>query len=287
MSSLVSFVVFGALALGIGIFVYVVASFALMRAHVEARPFRHELRAALEETYWATLTQPLLPLWYLFGRRMGGHDGGDGKVVPVIFVHGYFQNRVGFLGLARTLSRRHGAPLYGFNYPWTDEVPRNAARLDRFIEEVCKERGCDKVDLVCHSLGGVVALEYMHEHMQRTGGARVRRCVTVASPHAGVAYKGPIIGSIRSQLRRGCAFFQDRAGRRIGVPCLSIYSTHDNVVHPPMTSALNANGGRDLVIEGKAHLSLLFTPRVHDEIVGFLSAESVETGALPQLDVAI
>src|SRR4051812_32208095 len=129
-------VVWSALALAIGIFGYVVGSFFIMRPHTDPRPFRHALRAALRETFWVILTQPLLPLWYVVGYRMGRGTSGE---TPVIFVHGYFQNRVDFLGLARALAREHDAPLFGFNYPWTDLVPNNAQRLARFVEQVCAE----------------------------------------------------------------------------------------------------------------------------------------------------
>ena len=268
------------LAFGAGVLVYVVASFALMRAHTAGRPLRSTLRAALTESAWAILTQPLLPLWYVLGRRMGG-PRGRGHGVPVVFVHGYFQNRVCFLGLAHALQRRRPVPLYGFNYPWTDLVDRNAGRLARFVEQVCVECDVPQVDLVCHSLGGVVAVDYVHE----AGAARVRRLVTIASPHAGVAWRGPIPGTIGSQLRRGCAYLRDREGRRIAIPCLSIYSTHDNVVHPPLTSALTSRGGRDLMVDDVGHLSILFSPRVHNEVVGFLDAATPATdaGSLPPL----
>ncbi|WP_218275531.1 hypothetical protein, partial [Pseudomonas sp. MPR-R3A] len=92
---------------------------------------------------------------------------------------------------------------------------------------VCRERGVERVDLVCHSLGGVVATEYL-----RHGGARVRRCVTIASPHAGVAWRGPIIGACADELRAGSDHALARAEHALPVPCLSIFSTHDNVVHP-------------------------------------------------------
>ncbi len=264
------------LVFGLGVLVYVVASFALMRAHTKARPFRTALKAALRESYWAILTQPLLPLWYLFGRRMGG-PRGPGHGVPVVFVHGYFQNRVCFLGLARALSSRHRVPLYGFNYPWTDVVANNAERLARFVDQVCAECNVSQVDLVCHSLGGVVAIDYIHE----AGAGHVRRCVTVASPHAGVAWRGPIPGTVGGQLRQGCAFLRDRAGRKLPVPCLSIYSTHDNIVHPPLTSALAARGGADRVIDDVGHLSILFSREVANEVTAFLSAASVDASSLP------
>ena len=76
------------------------------------------------------------------------------------------------------------------------EYGREAGVTARFVEAVCAETGAAQVDLVCHSLGGVVALEYIHD----AGAKRVRRCVTVASPHAGVAWKGPILGTVASDV---------------------------------------------------------------------------------------
>jgi pimeloyl-ACP methyl ester carboxylesterase len=223
------------------------------------------VRAGAHEAIFAFLTQPLLPLFYLIGRRMGGGASG----VPVILIHGYSQNRVDFLGLARALSRAGAGPLYGFNYPWFATVHSNAERLERFVEEVCAERGATKVDLVCHSLGGLVAMEYV-----RTGGeARVRKIVTIASPHAGVVWKGPIVGTCAPQLRAGSAFLAQHGAHAIGVPCLSISSTHDNIVHPASTSALAHRGGRDIVFEGPSHLAILFSRATADAVVAFVCAD--------------
>jgi pimeloyl-ACP methyl ester carboxylesterase len=248
--------------LALGVMVYVAVSYGLMRAHTDARPFGASLRAAAREVAWAIATQPLLPLYYFVGRKMGGRSGG----VPVVFVHGYMQNRVDFVRLARALGRAGAGPLYGFNYPWFGDVAKNAARLERFVQEVCVETGAREIDLVCHSLGGLVATEMLRS----SGSARVRRCATIASPHAGVAWRGPILGACAAQLRRGCAFMQTHDGHALPVPCLSVYSTHDNVVHPPATSTLVHRGGRDHVVRGVGHLSILFSSEVADAITSFV-----------------
>ena len=250
-----------------GIFVYVAVSFVAMRAYVAPRPFGVSLRAVLRETWLVILTQPLVPIYYVRGHRMGGDGPGD----PIVFVHGYFQNRANFIGLARALRAANIAPTFGFNYPWTARVERNTARLARFVERVCKETGREYVTLVAHSLGGLVSLEYMHTP---EGSQRVRRCVTIASPHAGVTWRGFILGEVGAQMREGCEFLLDRAGRTIKVPTLSIFSTHDNIVHPPRTSELVARGGRDLTIEGAGHLTILFDPAVIRAVVEFLREAS-------------
>ncbi|HEY8041605.1 MAG TPA: alpha/beta fold hydrolase [Polyangiaceae bacterium] len=255
--------VLAVLPLAIGILVYVAASFALMRRHVERRPTRLHLREALREVAWAALTQPLLPLFYVLGRRLARGSG-----TPIVVIHGYTQNRVDFLAIARALSRSGLGPVYGFNYPWFARIHGNARRLARFVEEVRRETGADRVDLVAHSLGGLVALDYMHE----AGLDRVRRLVTIASPHAGVAWRGPIVGACGPEMREGGDFLRERVLRAVPPTCLSIYSSHDNVVHPPRTSRLAARGGRDHEVPHLAHLSILFHPEVARAVVGFLSA---------------
>jgi len=264
-------------ALGIG--GYALGSFLLMGRHTTARKLGASLRELVREVWIAGWTQPLLPLFYLVGRRMDSlllRSASEGlaaaKRTPIVFVHGYMQNRVGFLGLARALASRGLSPLYGFNYPWFASLTSNAARLDAFIERVCAETGSPKVDLVCHSMGGLVAMEMMRDEARRDR-LKVRRCVTIATPHAGVAWKGPIFGVGATSMRKGSKLLEAHAGHKLTVPTLSVYSTHDNIVHPKQSSSLALRGGRDVEVEGLAHLAILFAPKVADHVAEFLTAD--------------
>jgi triacylglycerol lipase len=257
----------GLFALFVGIGIYVFGSFLLMGRHVGARKFGLSFRELLRELWIAVLTQPILPLFYLFGRRLArGKPGG----VPIVFVHGYMQNRVGFLGLVRALARKGLGPMFGFNYPWFASIASNAQRLERFLEAVCKETGSGAVDLVCHSMGGLIAMELMaNEARQET--LKVRRCVTIATPHAGVMWRGPLLGFGATSLRRGSKLLEAHAGVKLKVPCLSVFSSHDNVVHPKESSSLVLRGGRDVEVEGLAHLAILFSPKVAEHVASFLA----------------
>ncbi len=246
-----------------GVLVYVTVSYAHLQAHAPARPRWATLREIAREIGWALLVQPLLPIHYLWGRRMGGSAGKR----PIVLVHGYMQNRVDFLAIARALARGGAGPLYGFNYAWWRDVDDSASRLGRFVEAVRAETGCTELDLVCHSLGGLVAMAYV----TAGGGPRVRRVVTIASPHGGVAWRGPIPGQSAPHLRADDEL-RLRALRRLPVPTLSIYSTHDNVVHPAETSSVAARGGTDLVVEAPGHLTILFSREVQSAVRDFLLA---------------
>lgn len=252
-------------AYAVGTFVYVAASYFFSRAHSERRSLGATLREITREAAWALLIQPLLPLFYLIGRRLAG---GQGR--PIVFVHGYFQNRINFVYLARALCKRNLGPLYGFNYVWINDLPTIARSLRAFIESVRAETGAERVDLVCHSMGGLVAAQYLaHEG----GRPHVRRCVTIATPHKGVAYRGPIIGRAHAALRKGHGI-----ERLPELPFLSVYSTHDNVVFPA-TSAHLAEG-RNVVLPGIGHLAILFVPATADAVAAFLEAPDAPAEAV-------
>jgi pimeloyl-ACP methyl ester carboxylesterase len=286
----------------VGIAAYAFGSFLLMARHVGARQLRPSLRELSREVLVAALTQPMLPLFYLVGYRMDAFFARRGKEglarvaaeagagrdvpsdaqaiataeaagrtgdVPIVFVHGYMQNRVGFLGLARALAARGVGPMFGFNYPWFASLASNAERLDRFVGKICDETGAAAVDLVCHSMGGLVAMEMMRDEARHEA-LKVRRCVTIATPHAGVMWRGPLLGVGATSLRRGSKLLEAHAGAKLSVPTLSVYSTHDNVVHPKESSSLALRGGRDLEIDGPGHLAILFAPEVAEHVAAFL-----------------
>ena len=259
--------------------VYAFGSFLLMGRHVGARERSRSLRELARELWIAGVTQPLLPLFYFLGHRMDAFFVQRGKEglaavsvvprTPIVFVHGYMQNRVGFLGLARALARIGLGPMFGFNYPWFSSIASNARRLERFVDSVCKETGSATVDLVCHSMGGLIAVEMMSDEARRES-LKVRRCVTIASPHAGVMWQGPLLGFGAASLRRGSKLLEAHAGHKLTVPCLSVYSTHDNIVHPKESASLALRGGRDVEVDGPAHLSILFSPEVAEHVAEFL-----------------
>ncbi len=102
---------------------------------------------------------------------------------PVVLLHGLVDNRSVFVLLRRALGR--GRHVEALNYSLLTCDLRTAARqLARHVEDVCARTGHRQVDLVGHSLGGLVARYYV----QRLGGdERVRTVVTLGTPHSGTA----------------------------------------------------------------------------------------------------
>jgi len=73
--------------------------------------------------------------------------------------------------------------VFGFQYDWRLSARENAAKLDELVERVRRERHSDRVDLVTHSAGSVVAMTYLK---LGNGAAKVDHLVLIAPTQLGV-----------------------------------------------------------------------------------------------------
>jgi len=69
-------------------------------------------------------------------------------------------------------------PIYFFSYDWRQSNEDNGRALMSFIDGNLK---ADKVDLVCHSMGGIVASSYIAQY----GARKIRQLVTCGTPYEG------------------------------------------------------------------------------------------------------
>lgn len=104
---------------------------------------------------------------------------------PVLLLHGFVDNRSVFVLLRRSLTRHGWRHLESLNFsPLTSDIRVAAEELGRQIEEICARTGHRQVDIIGHSLGGLIGRYYV----QRLGGdVRVRTLITMGTPHAGTA----------------------------------------------------------------------------------------------------
>jgi triacylglycerol lipase len=256
---------------------YVVTSYTHAFWHRRlTTPVGNLVRAAFVELGACLLLLPFWPLWLLVGASYGAvvegerPAGADGRR-PVVLLHGFAMNRTNWIWLGRRLARRGIGPLYGTSYFSPQSVRRSAEQLARFIERVVAKQGAERVDIVAHSLGGVVARYYI----ERLGGAkRVRRVVTIGSPHNGtvIARLGVLFPSARETIA-GSSFYSDLGPlvAREGIAFTSVWSRADAIIEPPESSSI-APVGEDRVFENLGHLSLLLSPRVLDTVAERLAA---------------
>jgi hypothetical protein len=226
-------------------------------------------RAVVMELLAGLALLPLWPLWMLIGASYQAIEaGGTGERRPVVLLHGYAMNRTNWVWLGRRLARAGVGPLYGASYFSPAPVAESARRLSAFVEEVRARTGARQVDIVAHSLGGLVARYYL----ERMGGAQaVARLVTIGTPHAGTRWGRAGWGRAARELTPGSPFLLELGRPSEPVRYTSIWSRSDNLVAPPESARL-APLGDDVVFDDLGHLSLLVSPRVADQVAARLRA---------------
>ena len=244
--------------------VYVAVSYAEAFRHVPARPLNRVVGSVLRESWLVLWSQPLMPWFWLFGKNLGSGGG----TVPVVLVHGYFQNRLDFMYLALRLKQAGCGPLFACNFFWPQSLVRSSADVLAFIEKVRTRTGAPAVDLLTHSSGGLFALDILAEKPEL-----IRRAALVAVPARGVPWRGPVIGAAGSELRAGSRYQAEHVRSVHGVPVLSVYSRHDNMVHPVETSRLDGDDVTNVEVGDLGHLSVLFDREVADVVCGFLTGQ--------------
>ncbi|MEV7531217.1 alpha/beta fold hydrolase [Streptomyces hydrogenans] len=206
--------------------------------------------------------------------------GGGGR--PVVLLHGFVDNRSVFLLLRRTLARHGRDQVSSLNYsPLTCDLRTAAEALGRRIDAVLDRTGRTEVDLVGHSLGGLIARYYV----QRLGGdARVRTLVTLGTPHAGTAV-APLADAhpVVRQMRPGSEVLRELAAPAPGCRTrfVSFWSDLDQIMVPVETARLDHPDllVHNVRVSGIGHLALPVHPTVAAGIVAALDAEGAGQAA--------
>lgn len=182
----------------------------------------------------------------------------DAHGTPIVLVHGLVDNRSAFAVLRRAMRRRGFGRVSTVNYsPLTADVPSAAAKLGRHIERICATSGYEKVHVVGHSLGGLIARYYV----QRQGGDhRVDTLVTLGTPHQGsnLARLAPIF--VARQLRPSAEVIRDLARPALCTTrFVAIWSDYDEVIVPASNAKLEHPDLQavNIKVHGIGHLALL------------------------------
>jgi pimeloyl-ACP methyl ester carboxylesterase len=198
----------------------------------------------------AALSLPLRPLL-----ARDHHDPAAPHPTPVVLVHGFLGDPTNFLALRAYLAGFGVRNFASFSYTPRLDYQRLAVRLAAAIELVQAETGAATVDVVGHSLGGLVA-RYLVEIAAE--GAPVRRLVTLGAPY----FASPL---------------PERE--------LAIFAAADPFIPPPHPAygprSAAHNSSRVVVVPQCGHWGLLYHPVVLREAASFLvpTAPGIELAA--------
>lgn len=107
----------------------------------------------------------------------------DARHPPVLLLHGFFGTRGSMIMMERRMVA-DGLTVFTFDLGVvnTNDIRTSAILIQRKVESILAQTRVDKVDIVGHSMGGLIGLYYI----KRLGGApKVRRLVMLGTPILG------------------------------------------------------------------------------------------------------
>jgi hypothetical protein len=230
---------------------------------------------AAVEAVWVTTHLALYP-WGLVGRHSRGTELGyrvghlppvqrgllisdvEAAGTPILLVHGMVDNRSIFTLLRLGLRRRGFGRVSTMNYsPFTGDVRVAAAQLAEQVEALVAETGYERIHVVGHSMGGLIARYYV----TRLGGdERVHTLVTLGTPHQGTYTAYGWHNGLTRQLRPGSALMRelDQPAPGCRTRFLVYWSDLDQMVFPQRNAALTHPdlSVRNVDLHGVGHMSL-------------------------------
>ncbi|MGF9696085.1 esterase/lipase family protein [Paenibacillus sp. MABNR03] len=164
---------------------------------------------------------------------------------PVVFVHGLTGSDSNFTFIESYLRGQGWSSdeLFAIDLPSKQgNQLLNSAAISQFVDNVLRETGHTKVNIVAHSMGGANSLYYI---LNRGGLSKVDKLVTLGGANRLTTTSAPQ-----------------------GVEVTSIYSTSDTIVSPALSRLTGAN---NIQISLVSHIGLLFNSRVNALIKTALS----------------
>jgi len=186
---------------------------------------------------------------------------------PILLLHGLVDNRSIFTLLRRQLRRRGFGRIWTMNYQiWTSDVRSAARRLGETIDAICEQTGYERIHVIGHSMGGLVARYYVQ---RLDGDHRVHTLVTLGTPHRGTHAARLVPRGVCRQLRPGSDVLTEleEPVASCTTRFVSFWSDIDALMSPKQTARLDHPdlSVRNILVRGVGHLSLPIDRRiVHD-----------------------
>lgn len=187
---------------------------------------------------------------------------------PVVLLHGLFQNRSCLFWLQYRLRAAGYQHIISINTPPWRDLETLTESLTKTVDELRITLKVEKVILIGHSMGGIIARNYVQN---RGGAAYVHGMITLGSPHHGSKLAPFALSPMGKTLLPSSAFL--RQFNSVTWPketqAVSIYTRYDNIVLPAESGKMD--GAQSIELDGMGHTSLLFHPRSLQAVLNALS----------------
>lgn len=234
--------------------------------------------------YWQTVVSAGRVVAWWWRSRLGGSPGGVGRRLapasgnPVLCVHGFHLDQSSLWGLRRFLEHRgHRTAELFLGLPYRNPSTY-AGALTRRLRELLASDPDARVDVVAHSMGGLVVRHALAESPELA--RHVGRVITLGTPHHGTGLLHSIrFGPVYRMMSREAPYLQELPTLAETAPhaeVTTLASRHDLVVYPVETAHLD--GAEQVTVEGIGHLGFLTDPQVHELVAARLAAKGNLTG---------
>ncbi len=191
---------------------------------------------------------------------------------PVILVHGILGQRHLYWNIFKRRLESDGVRFHDCVLPYgmLGDIRIAARFLKDKVDSALRGSHQEKVDLVCHSAGGLVARYYL---MYLGGDRQVERIVTMGTPHQGTYFSWMIgpplsgIAHVARQTRPGSRFLDEINGPGAipkGVAFHNLWSPIDGIVVPSHNSKLAGSKAHRMPLT--THWGFLWRRDVYDTV---------------------
>ncbi len=137
---------------------------------------------------------------------------------PILMVHGVFfrdfkQGFLNYWGRIPDELRENGAVIYFGNQQSAASVARCGEELAERIRQIVEDTGCEKVNIIAHSKGG---LDSRHAVSKCGAADMVASITTINTPHRGCEFADYLLEKIPASVQSGVAGAYNASLRRLG-----------------------------------------------------------------------
>ncbi|MFO7766966.1 MAG: alpha/beta fold hydrolase [Pelovirga sp.] len=220
-------------------------------------------RLLLPEAFFNFITILSVPLGLYTPKRQNLKRG----VTPILLLHGLFVNRACWFWFKSRLKRHGFENIVTINLSAFHNEEVLSELLAKKIDELRHRLGVNKVHLIGHSMGGIIARNYV----QRRGGQdKVERLIFLGTPHHGSKLTPFSFMPLGKLLIPGSDFLTrlNSEPPPTQVQVSNIYTFKDNMVLP--NSSAQLDWGSQVQLDNMGHTSLIYRAAAVDATVAAL-----------------
>lgn len=201
----------------------------------------------------------------------------DPNQTPILMIHGFLGSSNNWVYHRHRMQKAGFKNLFSINLgnPFKS-IDQYADQVHKMVQEIKRKTGRDDLQIVAHSMGGLVARHYNQKYAEQDG-VKVKDIVTLGTPLDGTRVAWMTMGMSKSGRemfhKSGFVKKQQENAQKMNVETRHYHlaSKCDYVIRP-LVSATKGNGHRTTTewLDATGHISYLFSDTAADKIIQYL-----------------